>query len=84
MAASFLRLAVQLARDASDALESNEIVMLVVEERMKSWWEASLPGGMAASPVMPREGMIWAANSWLAMLVGLALLLPYCSNLPLK
>ena len=33
MAASFLRLAVQLARDASDALESNEIVMLVVEEQ---------------------------------------------------
>ena len=33
MAASFLGLAVQLARDASDALESNEIVMLVVEEQ---------------------------------------------------
>ena len=83
MAASFLRLAVQLARDASDALESNEIVMLVVEELpdevMNSWWEASLPGGMAASPVMPREGILWAANSWPAMLVG-----PYCSNLPLK
>ena len=34
MAASFLRLAVQLARDASDALESNEIAMLVVEEQL--------------------------------------------------
>ena len=33
MAASFLRLTVQLARGASDALESNEIVMLVVEEQ---------------------------------------------------
>ena len=33
MAASFLGLAVQLPRDASDALESNEIVMLVVEEQ---------------------------------------------------
>ena len=52
--------------------------------QIKSWWEASLPGRMAASQVMPREGKIRAANSWFAMLVGLALLLPYCSNLPLK
>ena len=33
MAASFLGLAVQLACDASDAFESIEIVMLVVEEQ---------------------------------------------------
>ena len=47
MAANFLRLAVQLARDASDALESNEIVMLVVEEQPDevmvrgklAWWD---------------------------------------------
>ena len=33
MAASFLCLAVQLAWDASDAIESNEMVVLVVEEQ---------------------------------------------------
>ena len=50
---------------------------------MKSWCEASLPGEMAASTVMLREGINWAANSWLAMLVGPAprLLLKFTSEI---
>ena len=54
--------------------------MLVVEEQT----DEIMVGGKLAwrngcKPVMPREVISWAANSWLAMLVG-----PYCSNLPLK
>ena len=84
MAASFLRLAVQLARDASDALESNEIVMRVVEEQpdevMVRGELAWRDGGKHSNAKGGREGglPIVGLPCWLA------LLLAYCSNLPLK
>ena len=50
-------------------------------KRTKSLWEASFLGGMAASPVMPREGTNWAASNWPAMALLWCLLL---LNVPLK
>ena len=54
---------------------------------MKSRWEASVPGGMAASPVKPREGISLDAKSWPAISALLPDVLPvvkFASEMQMK